>query len=60
MRQTILRLTAFLILLCFSTGLLAQEVKYNYDRDTNFVAYKSYRWTERDRTGRDPLRDHDQ
>ena len=57
MRQTTFKLTAVLILFCCSAGLLAQEVKYNYDRDTNFAAYKSYRWVERERTARDPLVD---
>jgi hypothetical protein len=59
MKQIILRLIALVILLCSSAALLAQEVKYNYDRDANFAAYKSYRWRERERPTRDPLLDQD-
>lgn len=46
-----------MILLCSSASLIAQEVKYNYDRETNFAAYRSYRWTGRERTAPDPLVD---
>ena len=59
MRHTTLRFIALMTLLCSSANLVAQEVKYNYDRETNFAAYKSYRWTERERAARDPLVDHD-
>jgi hypothetical protein len=59
MTRTRLKLTALLTLFYAAAGLLAQEVKYNYDRDINFAAYKSYRWTERERTTRDPLVDQD-
>jgi hypothetical protein len=59
MRHTSFRFIAFLPLLFASASLLAQEVKYNYDRDTSFADYKSYRWTERERAARDPLVDHD-
>jgi hypothetical protein len=59
MTRTTLKLTALLTLFYAAAGLLAQEVKYNYDRDINFAAYKSYRWTERERTARDPLVDQD-
>jgi len=59
MTRTTLKLTAFLTLFYVAASLSAQEVKYNYDRDTNFAAYKSYRWTERERTARDPLVDQD-
>ena len=59
MKQTTLRFIALMTLLCSSASLRAQEVKYNYDRETNFADYKSYRWTERERAARDPLVDHD-
>ncbi len=60
MRQTTFSLTAALMLFCCSAALAAQEVKYNYDRDTNFAAYKSYRWVESERTtARDPLVNQD-
>ena len=54
-----MKFIALMILLCSSASLIAQEVKYNYDRDTDFAAYKSYRWTEREITVRDPLVDQD-
>jgi hypothetical protein len=38
---------------------LAQDVKYNYDRDANFVSYKSYQWADTRRHARDPLVDQD-
>lgn len=59
MIRTTLKLTAFVTLFCASTSLLAQEVKYNYDRETNLAAYRSYRWTGRERTATDPLVDQD-
>jgi uncharacterized protein DUF4136 len=59
MRQTTLGFIALMTLLCSSASLIAQEVKYNYDRETNFAAYRSYRWTGRERTAPDPLVDRD-
>jgi len=54
-----MKFIALMILLCSSASLIAQEVKYNYDRDINFAAYRSYRWTGRERTAGDPLVDQD-
>jgi hypothetical protein len=36
----------FLVLmtLMLSAGALAQDVRYNFDRDTNFSKFKTYRW----------------
>jgi hypothetical protein len=59
MRQTTMKFIALVILLCSSAILIAQQVKYNYDRDADFTAYKSYRWTEPKRTAGDPLVEHD-
>jgi hypothetical protein len=59
MRQITMKFIALMILLCSSASLIAQEVKYNYDRETNFAAYRSYRWTGRERTAADPLVDQD-
>jgi hypothetical protein len=59
MRQTILRFITLMTVLCSFASLIAQEVKYNYDRETNFAAYGSYRWAGRERTATDPLVDHD-
>lgn len=54
-----MKFIALMTLLCSSASLIAQEVKYNYDRETNFAAYRSYRWTGRERTAPDPLVDQD-
>jgi hypothetical protein len=58
-RPTVMKLFAFLTLLCSTASLSAQEVRYNYDRDANFTAYKSYQWSERGRVARDQLADQD-
>jgi hypothetical protein len=58
-RTTVVKLFAFLTLLCAAASLSAQEVRYNYDRDANFTAYKSYQWSERGRIVRDQLADQD-
>jgi uncharacterized protein DUF4136 len=47
-----------LIFLCISAALSAQDVQYNYDRDTNFSTYKTYQWVEREARG-DQLMDRD-
>jgi len=49
---------ALLTLLCAGTILLAQDVHYNYDRDANFGAYKTYQWMANGRD-RDQLIDAD-
>jgi hypothetical protein len=48
-----------LTVLCAGTGLLAQDVQYNYDRDADFAAYKTYGWAERERRMADQLVDKD-
>ncbi len=39
----------------FTTIMLAQDVQYNYDRDANFGAYKTYQWIEDDQRVGDQL-----
>src|SRR5215470_11366092 len=47
------------ILCLLSTATLAQEVHYNYDRDADFGAYKTYQWIDRDAAIGNPLFDKD-
>jgi len=37
---------AFLGLLCFSLGLTAQDVTYNFDQSADFSKFKTYKWVE--------------
>ena len=41
-----MRLMVLLTLLYAGTLALAQDVQYNYDRDANFAAYKTYKWAD--------------
>lgn len=59
MTRTTLKQMAFMSIFCAATSLLAQDATYNYDRAADFAAYKSYRWTERERVTDDPLVHHD-
>jgi Domain of unknown function (DUF4136) len=50
--------------LCFAVGLIvnnramAQDVRYNFDKDTNFATFKTYKWVElKDSTKVDSLRE---
>ena len=54
-----MKLIVFLTLLCAGTITPAQDVQYNYDRDTDFAAYKTYQWVERERRIADQLVDKD-
>ncbi len=36
--------TALVLVFCFSAVALAQDVRYNYDRGTNFSQFKTYKW----------------
>ena len=54
-----MKLIVLLTLLSTGTITLAQNVQYNYDRDANFAAYKSYQWVERERRIADQLVDKD-
>ncbi len=38
--------TAALAFLLFVIGAYGQDVHYNYDRTTNFAAYKTYQWVQ--------------
>lgn len=42
---------------CVIGGALAQEVHYNYDRDANFAAFKTYQWVSIGGGARDQLTD---
>jgi hypothetical protein len=42
-----------------AVAMFAQDVQYNYDREADFTAYKSYQWVERDRRTSDQLVDKD-
>ena len=33
-----------MLLLAFASPALAQDVRYNFDKDANFAAYKTYKW----------------
>ncbi len=57
-RNAVLKIIMLLVLSCDATVLLAQDVQYNYDRDANFAAYKTYQWAERRRVT-DQLVDQD-
>jgi len=52
-------LTTVLFTLFCANVLLAQDVKYNYDRGADFSAYKTYQWAESKKTVNDPLLDQD-
>ena len=55
-----LKLIALLMILYAGTLSAAQDVQYNYDRETNFAAYKTYQWVEAGARGTaDPLLDRD-
>jgi hypothetical protein len=43
-----MKLIILLALLSGGTITLAQSVQYNYDRDADFSAYKTYQWVERE------------
>ncbi len=49
-------LQAFVLLTAFASG---QDVHYNYDRGTNFAAYKTYQWLEAPGRVPDQLIDRD-
>lgn len=36
----------FAALLIASNGAIAQDVRYNFDKDTNFAAFKTYKWVD--------------
>jgi hypothetical protein len=33
-----------MLLMAFASPALAQDVRYNFDKDANFAAYKTYKW----------------
>src|SRR5262249_3833004 len=43
------------MLLFIASAMQAQEVRYNYDRNADFKAYKTYRWIEKSASQVDPL-----
>ena len=49
-----MKLKCLFMMLC-ATALIAQDVQYNYDRDANFGAYKTYQWVDDDRKTGDQL-----
>ena len=57
--KIVLKLLVVLSLLCAGSAVLAQDVKYNYDREANFAAYKTYQWAEQGGRTRDQLLDKD-
>ena len=58
-KKMTLKLLVVLSLLCAGSAVLAQDVKYNYDREANFAAYKTYQWVEQGRGTPDQLLDRD-
>ncbi len=40
------RMATALVLLLLAIGAFGQDIHYNYDRATNFSAYKSYQWVD--------------
>jgi hypothetical protein len=52
-RNIILKLIASFTLSCAGVVTLAQDVQYNYDRDADFAAFKTYQWVERNPRPRD-------
>lgn len=47
MKATVVSGWALLMLMLCSAALtLAQDVHYNYDRDTDFSVYKTYQWSQ--------------
>jgi len=59
MKQNVILKTTVLFTLFCANALLAQDVKYNYDREANFAVYKTYRWIAQAEGARDPLFDKD-
>lgn len=48
----------FAALLFASTAAIAQDVRYNFDKDTNFASFKTYKWVDlKDAAKVDSLRD---
>jgi hypothetical protein len=41
-----LALFALALVLASSSSALAQDVRYNFDKETNFVAFKTYKWVD--------------
>lgn len=58
-RNPILKMIVWLALGCCATAALAQQVRYNYDRDLDFSIYKTYQWVEGSGRLRDQLIDKD-
>ena len=54
-----MKLIFLLALLSTGTITLAQNVQYNYDRDADFAAYKTYQWVEREPRMANQLADKD-
>jgi len=52
-------MTVAFVVLCSVVAILAQDVQYNYDRDADFSAYKTYQWVERSRMVGNELVDKD-
>ncbi len=40
------RTTCIMILFMMGTAAYGQDIHYNYDRSTNFAAYKTYQWVD--------------
>jgi Domain of unknown function (DUF4136) len=56
--RTINWLLCFVALLLVSKGAVAQDVRYNFDKDTNFSTFKTYKWVDlKDAAKLDSLRD---
>jgi Domain of unknown function (DUF4136) len=58
-RNAVFKLLALFALLGAGAITLAQDVQYNYDRDADFAAYKTYQWAEREPRLGDQLVDKD-
>lgn len=49
---------SFAALFIASTAAIAQDVRYNFDKDTNFASFKTYKWVDlKDAAKVDSLRD---
>jgi Domain of unknown function (DUF4136) len=45
-RNLVRKMTLGFVVFCATVTVLAQDVQYNYDRDADFSAYKTYQWVE--------------
>lgn len=52
-----LRIVPILAFAWFVTGACGQDVHYDYDRDADFAAFKTYQWVDIGGGARDQLRD---